>query len=107
MSCPCLREQFYLILQSPFYFSVGQRLHWSWSSPRIKVGNSWIPYNHYENMPMQCIEISETVKIERFHLNFFFDSYNIFAQNIDCGYMQEPLVGGKAVVCKNPTYEQF
>ena len=57
-------------------------------------------------MPMQCIEISETVKIERFHSKIF-DIFNIFAQNIDCGYMQEPLVGGKAVLCKNPAYEQF
>ena len=42
----------------------------------------------YENMPMQIIEF-EALKIENFHLKNF-DFYNVFAQNIDCGYTLEP-----------------
>ena len=41
---------------------------------------------HYENMPMQYTEIFSPVKIEKIHGNIF----DIFAQNIDCGYTLEP-----------------
>ena len=39
---------------------------------------------HYENMPMQYMEIFSAVKIK------IFDIFFIFAQNIDCGYTLEP-----------------
>ena len=45
--------------------------------------------SHYENLPMQYTEIFLTLKIENFQLKIF-DSFLIFAQNIDCGYMLEP-----------------
>ena len=44
---------------------------------------------HYENMPMQYIEFSSGLKIENFQQKIF-DSFLIFAQNIDCGYTLEP-----------------
>ena len=44
---------------------------------------------HYENTPMQYTEIFSAIRIENFTRNFF-DSFNIFAQNIDCGYTLEP-----------------
>ena len=43
---------------------------------------------HYENLPMQCTEISLVVKIENFQRKIC-DIFLIFAQNIDCGYMLE------------------
>ena len=49
---------------------------------------------HYENMPMQYKESFKVVKNENFPLNFFFDIFLIFAQNIDCGYTLEPLRRG-------------
>ena len=44
---------------------------------------------HYENMPMQYIEIFKIVKNENFQRKNF-DIVLIFAQNIDCGYTLEP-----------------
>ena len=44
---------------------------------------------HYENMPMQYIEIFKIVKNENFQWKIF-DIVLIFAQNIDCGYTLEP-----------------
>ena len=44
---------------------------------------------HYENMPMQYIEIFKIVKNENFQWKHF-DIALIFAQNIDCGYTLEP-----------------
>ena len=44
---------------------------------------------HYENLPMQYIEIFSPVKIENFQWKIF-DIFLIFAQNIDCGYTLEP-----------------
>ena len=51
----------------------------------------WLKYSnvHYENMPMQYIELSESVKNENFQKKFF-DIFLNFAQNIDCGYTLEP-----------------
>ena len=39
---------------------------------------------HYENMHVQCTEIFSAVKNENS------DIFNIFAQNVDCGYTLEP-----------------
>ena len=44
---------------------------------------------HYENTPMQCTVIFFTFKNDNFLLKNF-DSFLIFAQNIDCGYTLEP-----------------
>ena len=44
---------------------------------------------HYENMPMQYIEIFKVIKNENFQWKFFNIFLN-FAQNIDCGYTLEP-----------------
>ena len=44
---------------------------------------------HYENMPMQYLEISLVVKI------FACFSFSFFAQNMDCGYSLEPPFGAK------------
>ena len=43
----------------------------------------------YANMLMQYIEIFLAVKIENFDKTKI-DTFNIFAQNIQCGYMLEP-----------------
>ena len=51
--------------------------------------NTLSPTQHYENMAMQYTEIFLALKIEIFQLNNF-DSFLIFAQNIDCGYTLEP-----------------
>ena len=42
-----------------------------------------VSITHYENMPMQYTEIFKAVKNKYFQLKF--DSFLIFAQNIDCG----------------------
>ena len=39
--------------------------------------------NHYENLPMEHTEV--LVKLEK-----IFDIFNMFVQNIDCGYTLEP-----------------
>ena len=39
---------------------------------------------HYENLPIQYTEIFLALKIENYQLKNF-DSFLIFAQNIDCG----------------------
>ena len=44
---------------------------------------------HYENLPMQCIDIFQVVKFENFQYKIC-DIFLIFAQNIDCGYTLEP-----------------
>ena len=44
---------------------------------------------HYENMYMYYTDFSYVVKIESFHPKIF-ESFLIFAQNIDCGYTLEP-----------------
>ena len=44
---------------------------------------------HYENMPMQYTKIFQVVKIENSQMRNF-DSFRIFAQNIDYGYTLEP-----------------
>ena len=41
-------------------------------------------------MPTKCAEIFTAVNIENFCLNFF-DKFLIFTQNIDLGYMFEPM----------------
>ena len=46
---------------------------------------------HYENMPMQYIEIVLSVKIEKFIGNFFI-FFLFFAQNIDCRCRLEPTI---------------
>ena len=43
----------------------------------------------YENMPIQYTEIFKVVKNDHFHQENF-DTFNIFAQNIHCGYTLEP-----------------
>ena len=44
---------------------------------------------HYENMPIQYIEIFKIVENENFYRkNLIF--FLFFAQNIDCGYTLEP-----------------
>ena len=48
-----------------------------------------MPVLHYENLPMQYIEIFLTLKIKIFQLKKI-DIFLIFAQNIDCGYTLEP-----------------
>ena len=50
------------------------------------------PYisKHYENFPVQYTEILKLLKVKT--LLEHFDSFNIFAQNIDCGYTLEPRV---------------
>ena len=48
---------------------------------------------HYENSPMQYTETFLAWKIENFQLKNF-DIFLIFAQNIDCGYILEPLRRG-------------
>ena len=44
---------------------------------------------HYANIPMQYTAIFHGCKNENFQLKSF-DYFNIFAQNIDCGYTLEP-----------------
>ena len=44
---------------------------------------------HYEKLPMQYTEIFSPVKTENF-CGIIFDSFLIFAQNIDCEYTLEP-----------------
>ena len=44
---------------------------------------------HYENLSMQYTEIFLALQIENFQLKIF-DTFLIFAQNIDCGYTLEP-----------------
>ena len=44
---------------------------------------------HYANMPMQYTEIFFSCKNYKFHQKKN-DIFNIFAQNIDCGYTLEP-----------------
>ena len=46
-----------------------------------------VPF-HYENWPIQYTELFSAVKNENFIRKK--DSFNIFAQNIDCGYTLEP-----------------
>ena len=46
-------------------------------------------FSHYENTPMQYIEIVFGSKNENFHWKNF-DIFLTFAQNIDCGYTLEP-----------------
>ena len=46
-------------------------------------------YVHYENTPMQHTAIFRARKSDNFHLKMF-DSFLIFAQNIDCGNTLEP-----------------
>ena len=48
---------------------------------------------HNENTPMQYTDLFGVVKNLKFHKNVF-DIFLIFAQNIDCGYMLEPLRRG-------------
>ena len=49
---------------------------------------------HYENMPMKYTEIFKVVKNEKFQVKNF-DTFLIFAQNIDCGYtLEAPPRGG-------------
>ena len=43
---------------------------------------------HYENSTMQYTDIFLVLKFENFQLKNF-DSFLIFAQNIDCGYTLE------------------
>ena len=43
---------------------------------------------HYENLPMQSQRIFSALKIENFTIKIVI--FNIFAQNIDCGYTLEP-----------------
>ena len=45
--------------------------------------------SHYENLPMQYTENFFSCKNLKFHWKNF-DIFNIFAQNIDCGYTLEP-----------------
>ena len=45
---------------------------------------------HFENMPMQYTDIFKVVKPVKFSVDFFFEIFLIFAQNIDCGYSLEP-----------------
>ena len=44
---------------------------------------------HYENTPMQHTAIFYGCKNDNFPLKLF-DHFQIFAQNIDCGYTLEP-----------------
>ena len=44
---------------------------------------------HYENLPMQHTENFRDVQIENVHSKNS-EIFNVFAQNIDCGYMLEP-----------------
>ena len=46
--------------------------------------------SHYENLPMQYMEIFSSVNIEISLEKKYIYIYNIFAQNIDCGYRLEP-----------------
>ena len=49
-----------------------------------------IQLQHYENLPMQYTEtFFLSVKIENFIIFFYIYVFNIFAQNIDCGYTLE------------------
>ena len=45
---------------------------------------------HYEDLSMQCIEIFLPVKKNENSIRKKNDIFNIFAQNIDCGYTLEP-----------------
>ena len=48
---------------------------------------------HYENTPMQYIQIfflKQKMKIPWKNVFFFFYIFFFFAQNIDCGYTLEP-----------------
>ena len=44
---------------------------------------------HFENLPMQYTETFFICKNCEFHWNNF-DIFNIFAENIDCGYTEPP-----------------
>ena len=58
--------------------------------------------SHYENLPMQNKEMFLAKKFDKFDKGHYhnrkfdkfhqkiIDIFNIFAQNIDCGYMLEP-----------------
>ena len=43
---------------------------------------------HYENLPMQHTENFRGVQIENFHSKNS-EIFNMFVQNMDCGYMLE------------------
>ena len=43
---------------------------------------------HYESTPMQYTAVIHGCKNDNFHLKLF-DYFDIFAQNIDCGYTLE------------------
>ena len=61
----------------------------SWSLPDDEGGiTCMVPDHlfHYENVPMQYTENFFESKTLKFHWKKF-DIFNIFAQNIDCGYM--------------------
>ena len=45
--------------------------------------------HHYEKTPMQQTAIFHICKNDNFRLNIFY-YFQIFAQNIDCGYTLEP-----------------
>ena len=56
----------------------------------IIIDNQLKMFKHYENLPMQYTDIFKVVKNENFQQKIF-GIFLIFAQNIDCGYMLEPL----------------
>ena len=58
-------------------------------SLHIEITKSIQMFAHNENLPMQYTEIFKALKIENFQLKNF-DSFLIFAQNIDCRYTLEP-----------------
>ena len=64
-----------------FFLDIGKQ-----NSPNVMQQNR---ASHYENLPMQDIEIFFSIKNLKFHQNSF-DIFLIFAQNIDCGYTLEP-----------------
>ena len=53
-----------------------------WNKSDVLPGSKMF---HYENMPMQHMDVFSAVKIEIF-IRKNADVFIIFAQNIDCGY---------------------